>query len=85
MVQKINVQKISVKKNVSKTILDPKNLSTKIFGRMNLAQNNCKTPTQPNSTQLQPNITVVGLDMKMTLHTPPLITQTQCQQYLSWY
>ena len=41
----------------------------------------------PNSTQ--PNITLVGLDMKMTLHTtlpaPPPPTETQCQQYLSCY
>ena len=49
-----------------------------------------KTPTP---TQLNLNITLVGLDMKMTLqttsqpttthHQPP--TQTQCQQYFSCY
>ena len=39
-----------------------------------------------NSTQPQPKITLVGFDMKMTLHPhPPLTTQTQCQQYLSCY
>ena len=29
-----------------------------------------KTPTQHKSTQPQPNLTLVGLDRKMTLHTP---------------
>ena len=43
---------------------------------------------QLNHNSTQPNITLDGLDMKMTLHThptPPPTTQTQCQQYLSCY
>ena len=45
-----------------------------------------KTPTQP-----QPNIILVGLCTKMTLHTTPPLhlthppTETQCQQYFSCY
>ena len=51
----------------------------------------CRVLSKPqlnhNSTQPQPNMTLVGLDMKMTLQTtpPPHPTQTQCQQYLSCY
>ena len=45
--------------------------------------NSTTTQLNHNSTQPQPKITLVGLDMKMTLHTPT--TQTQNQQYLSCY
>ena len=40
----------------------------------------------PNTTTTQPqtNITLVGLDRKMTLHTTPP-TETQCYHYLSCY
>ena len=41
-----------------------------------------KTPTQ---RQLNNNSTKVGFDMKMTLHTTPPTTETQCLQYLSCY
>ena len=40
-----------------------------------------------NSTLPTPNITLVGLDVKMTVHTTPTptTTETQCYQYLSCY
>ena len=43
-----------------------------------------------NSCCHDPNSTLAGLDLKMTLHTTrppphPTTTQTQCQQYLSCY
>ena len=44
--------------------------------------------TKPHLTHnsTQPYITLVGWDMKMTLHIhQPTTTQTQCQQYLSCY
>ena len=46
-----------------------------------------KSQLNRNLTQLQPNITLVGLDTKMTLQTTPHHhpTQTQCQQYPSCY
>ena len=38
------------------------------------------------STQPQPNKPLAGLDLRMTLHTPPHHpTQTQYQQYFSSY
>ena len=42
---------------------------------------------QLNHNSTQPNIILVGLDMKMTLHTtpPPPTTENQCHQYLSSY
>ena len=44
----------------------------------------CQNPNH-TSTQPQPNITLVGLDMKITLHTYHPTTQTKGQQYLSCY
>ena len=40
---------------------------------------------QVNQNLTQPNIALVGLDMKMTVHTTTTPTETQCQQYLSCY
>ena len=42
-------------------------------------------PEKPQLSSTKPNITLVGLDIKMTVHTTPPPTQTQYQQYLSCY